>query len=169
MKKKTAEADGAVSMLNLKTAEAQAKIDAIQKAQAPRLITTGQKVKLVATLQKFTGIQADIWLCSASTSDAGPLANAVLEALRSAKWQVRGVFNLMGRQGEGVSVVTRINPSHIDQTAAINLAAELNMVGINAIVQTGVTDTPVEVLGAYVGGDALGKPSNLWIVVGSKK
>lgn len=142
---------------------------ALEKFKAPRWINDEQQKLLVSRLSRFQGVLVDVWLLHAPSQDAAPFAQRILSVLMAAQWKANGVFNLMGgATATGVIIVMRENPSANDRAAAAALLTELNSAGIEANLQTGVTDKPVEVLGAFAGPNASNPPSNLWVAIGSK-
>jgi hypothetical protein len=161
-----ANADARAAEANQKAAEAQL---ALERFKAPRWITDVQLGVLVPLLKHFQGISADIWLIHAPSSDAAPLAARLLSVLKSAEWNANGVFNLMGgMSGTGILIATRDNPDPNDLQAATALLSELNTLGLAANLGKGVTDNPVNTLGAHTGPSPSKPPANLWIIVGSK-
>lgn len=140
----------------------------LEASIAPRALTQPQRAAAVARLQHFPGIVADIWLCNSPSSDAPRLADALLQMLLAAKWDARGVSRLLGLSQAGVVVAIRTDAAARDNDAATALVAELNSDGIDAALTTGVTNSPVEVLGAFVGNVENSPPANVWVIVGSK-
>jgi vacuolar-type H+-ATPase subunit H len=142
---------------------------ALEKFKAPRWISDEQQKLLVSRLSRFQGVLVDVWLLHAPSQDAAPFAQRLLSVLATSQWKANGVFNLMGgATATGVIIVMRENPSPNDKDAAVTLLNELKSAGIAADLQKGVTDSPVETLGAFVGPNASNPPSNLWVAIGSK-
>jgi hypothetical protein len=165
----TADAEKAraeIAEANARAAEAQL---ALEQFKAPRQITDAQKDLIVEHLKPFHDVSVGVFLIHAPSVDTPPLAERLLSVLEAAQWKATGVFNLMGGPiGNGIAIVTRENPAPSDTAAATALVGELNSIGILAVSEKGVTDSPVSVLGAFVGPDAPQTPANIWVVVGSK-
>jgi hypothetical protein len=165
-RERAAQLEKGVAEANARAAEAQL---ALEQFKAPRWITDAQHSSFVSNLGRFQGTSVDIWLIHAPSQDAASLASRLLAVLGAAHWNANGVFNLMGGvSGAGVFVVMRDSPTAADNAAATALVNELNAAGLAASLQKGVTDKPVETLGAFVGPNASTSPSNLWVIVGSK-
>lgn len=164
-RERSAQLEKGVAEANARAAEAQRDLE---RFKAPRWINDAQLAALVARLNQFQGVAADVWLLHGSSADAAPLAARLSSALSASGWRV-GMSNLMGGpSATGIVVAIRRTPSAADQAAAVALVDELNSIGLTTSLQTGVTNDPVTTLGAFVGSSHSGSPSDLWVLVGSK-
>lgn len=172
LEKEAADARSQIAEANSRAAEATKEASeaqlALQQFKAPRWITDTQQEAFIGHLTQFHGVSVAVWLTHATSPDAPAFAAKLLSVLAAAQWNTHGVLTLLaGVSGAGILVATRASPVSNDQAAAEALVSELNSAGLSAHLAKGVTDTPVNVLGAFIG-DAPQPPADLWVIVGSK-